>query len=272
MGITNFILKVFFKVDKAENEPVFSRVDLDHYLEEQTDGNDEEEVEHKIEIFKNALDFSEQKAREFMIPRTEIEAVPKEMTVAELRERFINTGFSKILVYRENIDNIIGYVHAFELFKKPELLKSILRPVLYIPESMKADEILDLLIRENRSIAVIIDEFGGTSGMMTLEDVVEEIFGEIADEHDSEDLVDIQVNEHELLLSARHEINFINTKYKLNLPESENYNTISGLIFATTESIPDKGEKVEIEDYIFIVTKVWSNRLEEVRLLLPEDN
>ena len=269
-GISNILLRLFFKVKYVASEPVFSRLDLDHFIDAKTDNNTDENIDHEIEIFKNALEFSEQKVREFMIPRTEIVAIPETESVDSLKQQFIETGYSKILVFRENVDHIIGYVHAFELFKKPENLKSILRPVLFIPESMKADEILNLLTRENRSIAVVIDEFGGTSGMLTLEDVVEEIFGEITDEHDSEDLTEIKVNNREYLFSARQEIDYLNTKFKLDLPESDNYNTLSGLIFETTESIPEKGEKVKIGPFVFEVIEVSSNRLEEVKLTLPE--
>lgn len=271
-GISNFILRVFFKVDNEADNEIFSRVDLDHYILEKTDATLDEDIDHEIEIFKNALDFSEQKAREFMIPRTEMETISETESVKNLKKQFISSGYSKILVYREDVDQIIGYVHAFELFKKPENLKSILRPVTFIPESMKANEVLDLLTKQNRSIAVVIDEFGGTSGMLTLEDVVEELFGEIADEHDIESLTETQLSDTELVLSARHEIAHLNTKYKLNLPESENYNTISGMIFESTESIPEKGEKVTIGDYTFVVTRVSSNRLEEVKLILPDDD
>jgi putative hemolysin len=271
-AISNFILKVFFKVDQEANDAIFSRVDLDHYILEKTDASLDEDIDHEIEIFKNALDFSQQKAREFMIPRTEMETIAETESVKNLKKQFINSGYSKILVFREDVDQIIGYVHAFELFKKPENLKSILRPVTFIPESMKANEVLDLLTKENRSIAVVIDEFGGTSGMLTLEDVVEELFGEIADEHDVENLIDTQLNDREFVFSARHEIDNLNTKYKLNLPESESYNTLSGMIFETTESIPEKGEKVMIGDYTFVITRVSSNRLEEVKLILPEED
>ncbi len=270
-GISNILLKVFFKTTVNSNEPAFTRIDLDHFIDSKTENNHQEEVDHEIEIFKNALEFPEQKVREFMIPRTEMVAVSETETVESLKQHFIETGFSKILVYRKNIDHIIGYVHAFELFNKPENLKSILRPVLFIPESMKADEILNLLTRENRSIAVVIDEFGGTSGMLTLEDVVEEIFGEITDEHDTEDLIETELNNHEFLFSARQEIDYLNNKYKLNLPESENYNTLSGLIFETTESIPEKGDEIKIGDYIFVITKVSSNRLEEVKLTVQKE-
>ncbi len=271
-SISNFLLKVFFKVDHEDENAIFSRVDLDHYILEKTDATLDEDIDHEIEIFKNALDFSEQKAREFMIPRTEMETISETESVKTLKKQFISSGYSKILVYREDVDQIIGYVHAFELFKKPENLKSILRPVTFIPESMKANEVLDLLTQQNRSIAVVIDEFGGTSGMLTLEDVVEELFGEIADEHDVESLTETQLSEREFVLSARHEIDNLNTKYKLHLPESENYNTISGMIFESTESIPVKGEKVVIGDYTFVVTRVSSNRLEEVKLILPEED
>jgi len=270
-GISNVLLKVFFKVKNVSTEPVFSRIDLDHFIDSKTENSHSEDVDHEIEIFKNALEFSEQKVREFMIPRTEMVAVSETETVDSLKDHFIETGYSKILVFREDIDHIIGYVHAFELFNKPKDLKSILRPVQFIPESMKADEILNLLTRENRSIAVVIDEFGGTSGMLTLEDVVEEIFGEITDEHDNEDQKEVQLSDSEYIFSARQEIDFLNNKYKLNLPVSDTYNTLSGLIFEVTESIPEKGDTVKIDEFIFEITAVSSNRLEEVKLTIIKE-
>ena len=270
LGISNFLMRFVFKMEVDQDKPVFSKIDIDHYIDSKVEHNEHNEEEHQIEIFKNALDFSDQKAREYMIPRTEMEAINELESMMVLKERFIETGYSKILVFKENIDNIIGYIHAFELFKKPTTLKSIIRPVAFIPESMRANEVLNLLSKENRSIAVVIDEYGGTAGMLTLEDVVEEIFGEITDEHDSEELLEIEINDEEYRFSARLEIDYLNNKYKLDLPESDNYNTLSGLIFMTTESIPPKGERIEIEDYIFTIAKVSSNRIEEVLLSLPK--
>ena len=268
--VGNLTMRIFFRIDTDEVTPVINKVDIDHYIDEKSDKAEDAEIDNKLEIFSNALDFSDQKAREYMIPRTEIEAVIETESISIIRDKFIASGYSKLLVYRENMDNIIGYVHAFELFKKPEKLKAILRPVTYIPESMRANQVLDLLTKENKSIAVVIDEYGGTAGMLTLEDVVEEIFGEITDEHDSEELLEVQISEREYRFSARLEIDYLNSKYKIDLPESENYNTLSGLIFTQTESIPPKGERIELEGYHFTIAKVSSNRIEEVLLEFPE--
>ena len=199
-----------------------------------------------------------------MIPRTEIEGVEVQTTPDKVREIFINSGYSKLLVYEDNIDKIIGYVHAFELFKKPENIQRVLRPVSFIPESMRADEILNLFTREKRNIAIVLDEHGGTSGMITLEDVIEEIFGEIEDEHDSDALLEKKLADGEWLFSARLELSYLNEKWGLDLPESENYNTLGGYLLDLYESIPEKGTVVRTDQFLFVVQKTKSNRLEEV--------
>jgi CBS domain containing-hemolysin-like protein len=270
--VSNFVMKYILKTDTAHTQQVFDKVDLDNYIRERTDaGTEEEDVDAEIQIFRNALDFSEIKAREFMVPRTEIEAVDVDAGLEELRARFIESNLSKILIYKNNVDNIIGYAHSFELFKLPKSIRSMLRPVSFIPESMAANEVLNLLIKERRSIAVVIDEFGGTSGLVTIEDIVEELFGEIDDEHDTEDLLEKQVHEDEWVLSARHEISYLNEKYDLQLPESENYTTLGGLILNLLESIPEKGERINLEHYLFEIKEVSNARIEEVRLI-REDN
>jgi len=203
-------------------------------------------------------------AREFMIPRTEIEGIEVGTSPEKVRELFIHSGYSKLLVFEENIDKIIGYVHAFELFKKPENIQRVLRPVSFIPESMRADEILNLFTREKRNIAVVLDEHGGTSGIITLEDVIEEIFGEIEDEHDSEDLLERKMSESEWLFSARLELSYLNEKWNLDLPESENYNTLGGYLLDLHQSIPEKGTVLRTNQFLFVVQKTKSNRLEEV--------
>ena len=229
--LSNGILKLF-RVDVSQSNLAFSKIDLEHFVldiqERQEKG---EEIEHEIQIFKNALDFTDVKARECMIHRTEIIAMDIEDSIDELKEKFIETELSKILIYRGSIDNIIGYVHSLELFKKPESIKSILLPVSIVPESMPASEILKQFINQRRSMAVVVDEFGGTSGVITTEDIIEEIFGEIEDEHDVEELIELQVDDDTFLFSAKTEIDYINDKYKLNLPESEEYETLGGLIF-----------------------------------------
>ena len=266
LGVSQFFLKYIFRVEVQEEANAFGRMELDHYVRERvprlSDGN--EEVDTELEIFKNALEFPETKAREFMIPRTEIEGVEVNEMPDKVRAFFIESGYSKLLVYEDNIDKIIGYVHAFELFKKPDHLKRVLRPVAFIPESMRADEILNLFTREKRNIAVVLDEHGGTSGMITLEDVIEEIFGEIEDEHDTEELLERQINDSEWLFSARLDISDINEKWGLELPQSENYNTLGGYILDLYQSLPEKGTVVRSDQYLFLVQKTKANRLEEV--------
>lgn len=265
---SNFIIKYVLRKNIPDYKPAFDRVDLDLYLRERISDqkDEEEEVDPELEIFKNALDFSTRKAREFMIPRTELTAVEVDSDIAEMREILIDTGYSKVLVYKENIDKIIGYAHAFELFRKPKDIRSMLRPVSFIPESMTANEILDSFTRDNRNIAVVIDEFGGTSGLVTLEDVVEEIFGEIEDEHDTEEFVEKRINEKEFIFSSRLEVDYINEEFDLDLPESENYNTLGGLIFDSYESIPEKGDEIVVDRFKFTIRKVTDNRIEEVYL------
>jgi len=266
LGISQFFLKYVFRLELAEETTAFGRVELDHFVRERVPNNveGENEVDPELEIFKNALEFPETKAREFMIPRTEIEGVEVQTTPEKVREIFIHSGYSKLLVYEENIDKIIGYVHAFELFKKPENIQRVLRPVSFIPESMRADEILNLFTREKRNIAIVLDEHGGTSGMITLEDVIEEIFGEIEDEHDSDALLEKKLADGEWLFSARLELSDLNEKWGLNLPESENYNTLGGYLLDLYESIPEKGTVVRTDQFLFVVQKTKSNRLEEV--------
>lgn len=272
MFISNSMLKLIFHKDIDEDQPVFSKIDLDHFIQENTANKDEqEEVDHEIEIFQNALDFSEQKAREMMIPRTEIMAIPVDTSIETLTNLFIENGYSKLLVYEENMDNLIGYVHAYELFKKPSDVRSILRPVSFIPESMTADQLLNQFTKEKRNIAVVVDEFGGTSGMITLEDVVEEIFGEIDDEHDTEALIERAIDENTFLFSARQEIDHLNDEYDLNLPESENYSTLGGYITQQLESIPEKGEKFTLGHLRFEIINVSSNRIEDVKVKIISD-
>ena len=266
LGISQFFLKYIFRLDVEEETIVFGRLELNHFFKERAPNvnKGEAEVDPEFEIFKNALAFPETKAREFMVPRTEIEGVEVNTSPNRVRELFIEFGYSKLIVFEENIDRIIGYVHAFELFKKPENLQRVLRPVSFIPESMRADEILNLFTQEKRNMAVVLDEHGGTSGMITLEDVIEEIFGEIEDEHDSEALLERKINEGEWLFSARIEVSDINEKWGLTIPENENYNTLGGYVLDVFQSLPEKGTVVRTEDYLLIIQKTRSNRLEEV--------
>lgn len=266
-AISELFLKKVFKIDFDDDQVAFGKIDLDHYITEYgSAGKKEDELDHEVQIFKNALDFSNIKARECMIPRTEIVALEVNDHIDELQEKFIETGLSKILIYRDSIDNVIGYTHVQELFKKPKKIKSILIPVIIVPESMPANEVLTTFINNRKSIAVVVDEFGGTSGLLTIEDVIEEIFGEIEDEHDTEELLEKKVSENEFLFSARIEIDYINEKYKLGLPESEEYETLAGLIIDIHESIPSENEHILLFPYEFVVKKVSEKRIDLVEV------
>jgi len=238
--ISDVILKTFFKTEGDEVQLAFSKVELGDYITEQMETIEEEdEVDAEIQIFQNALEFAEVKAREVMVPRIEITAVELHETPKNLTKLFTDTGHSKILVYKDTIDDIIGYVHSYELFKKPKTVKSILLPVEFVPETMLIHDILNLLAKKRKSIAVVLDEYGGTAGIMTVEDIIEELFGEIEDEHDTTDLVEEQLEDNKYRLSARLEVDYLNETYKWELPKSEEYETLGGLIVAETGEIPD---------------------------------
>ncbi|MGM0933495.1 MAG: hemolysin family protein [Bacteroidota bacterium] len=271
--ISDFVLKKFFKTEGDEVQLAFSKVDLGNFINEQMETvENDEDVDTEIQIFQNALEFSDIKAREVMIPRTEIVAVDKAQAPKDLIETFTETGLSKILVYNETIDDIIGYIHSFELFKKPKSLKSILLPVVFVPETMWVKDVLNILIKKRKSIAVVIDEYGGTSGMITVEDIVEELFGEIEDEHDSPVLIEERLDENHYLFSARLEVDYLNEAYKINIPNGENYETLGGFIVNYTEEIPQQGELVSIEDFEFEIKEVSNTKIELVELKIkPAD-
>ncbi|MDP1745877.1 MAG: hemolysin family protein [Bacteroidota bacterium] len=271
IGFSEFILKRLFRVKIEKENIAFTMIDLDNYLREGTSALETKaEKDHEIQIFQNALDFSSVKARECMIPRTEIIALDVNESIEELKNKFIQTRLSKILIYSENIDNIIGYAYSKELFKKPESIRNILLPVSIVPESMAASEVLTVFIQQHKSIAVVVDEFGGTSGMLTMEDIIEEIFGEIEDEHDKEEMIEKQVNESEFIFSARLETDYINHKYQLKLPILDNFETISGLIMHYHESIPKINEEIRIENFVFTISAVTKTRIEQVHLKIME--
>ncbi len=271
--VSDNVLKRFFKTEGDAVQLSFSKIELGDYISEQMESvEDKESVDSEIQIFQNALEFSEVKAREVMVPRTEIMAVELRETPKNLRKLFSETGYSKILVYRDDIDDIIGYVHSFELFKKPKTLRSILLPVEFVPETMLVHEILDMLIKKRRSIAVVLDEYGGTSGMITVEDIVEELFGEIEDEHDSVVLMEERVSEDEFLFSARLEVDYINQEYDLELPESENYETLGGLVLHHTEEIPEKDEIVDIEEFRFTIEAVSNTKIDTLHLKVMQES
>jgi CBS domain containing-hemolysin-like protein len=265
--ISDFILKAFFKTDGDEVQLAFTKLELGDYITEQMEAVEEEdEVDSEIQLFQNALEFSEVKAREVMVPRTEIMAIELHETTKTLVKLFVETGYSKILVYKDTVDEIIGYVHSYELFKKPKTIKHILRPVEFVPETMLIHEILNVLTKKRKSMAVVLDEYGGTSGVMTVEDIVEELFGEIEDEHDSTDLIETQLSEHTFHFSARLEVDYVNENYKLELPESEEYETLGGLITNFTEQIPEQNEEISTEQHLFKILEVSNNKIDLVEV------
>ena len=271
--ISDFVLRVFFKT-KGDYVPLsFTKVELVDYISEQM-GNapKKEEVDAEVQMFQNALEFSGVKAREIMIPRTEIVAVDLNETIENLIATFVSSGFSKILIYNENIDDIVGYVHSFDMFKKPKTIKEVLIPVVTIPETIQINEVLNLLMRKRKSMAVVLDEYGGTSGIVTLEDIVEELFGEIEDEHDKDKFIEEKISDDEYLFSARLEVDYINETYHLNLPESEEYETLSGLILLHTEEIPTQGETISLPPFVFSIEACSQTRIETVRIFIKESD
>ena len=269
--ISESLLKLFVKDQITEDDLAFGRVDLDNYVRESTIGHKpDEEVDHEIQIFQNAMDFSKVKARDCMVPRTEIIALDIEEDIEKLKELFISKGLSKILIYRDNIDNIIGFAHAFEMFKNPISIKSILMPIGIVPESKPANDILEEFTKENRSIAIVVDEFGGTSGMLTIEDIMEEIFGEIEDEHDKEDLLENKISDDEYELSARHEVDYLNERYNLNIPESEEYETLSGYIISQTEDIPEINQIIETQLFSIEIKEATETKIDCVILKVKD--
>jgi len=268
MWISDTILKRFFKTQGDFVPLFFSKVELGNYISEQmTHFEDHETVDSEIQIFQNALEFSRVKARDIMTPRTEIAGVDVLDSVEELKEMFIKTGYSKIMVYQNSLDDCIGYVHSFELFKKPKTIKSILIRVEYVPETIFIKEALDSLIKKRKSVAVVLDEYGGTAGIMTIEDIVEELFGEIEDEHDSEEIrIEQEIEDGVFLFSARLDVEYINQYYKLNIPESDSYGTLGGFIVDYTKEIPQKGNKINIGNYNFVIKEASNNKIELVKL------
>uniref|UniRef100_UPI0032172A6B hemolysin family protein n=1 Tax=uncultured Draconibacterium sp. TaxID=1573823 RepID=UPI0032172A6B len=275
IAITNSLLKKFLKTDVTQRNKnlIFSRVDLDEFVNEtDTTGFEKKEhVETEVKLFKNALDFSKVKLREIMVPRTEIEMLEIGVSISELRQKFVDTGYSRILFYSENIDNIIGYVHSSILFHNPTSIESFIKKVLIVPETMPANKLLSTFIQEHRSIAIVVDEFGGTSGMVTSEDILEEIFGEIEDEHDIRDIIEKKISETEFVFSGRAEIDLLNEKYFLNLPETEEFETLAGFILFHHESIPKINSQIKIGKFHFKILKATNTKIELVKLTLSEE-
>lgn len=267
IGVSDFILKVFFKIKGNEVQLIFNKIELGDYISEQMEAIEKEDkIDSEIQMFQNALEFSTVKAREVMVPRTEIAAVELHETPKNLAKLFTETGYSKILVFKDTIDNVIGYVHSYELFKKPKTIKSILLPVEFVPETMLINDILNILIKKRKSIAVVLDEYGGTSGVMTVEDIVEELFGEIEDEHDTTVLFEERINENTFKFSGRLEVDYVNEHYDLELPESDEYETLGGLIINETGEIPERNSEIKIDNFLFVVLEVSSNKIDLISL------
>jgi CBS domain containing-hemolysin-like protein len=276
MWIINLIINKIVSdshTNKYYKNKVFGKVDLYHLISESREEYAEEvQEENEIKLFQNALEFSNVKLRDCMIPRAEIVAMELNSTVDELTQKFIETGLSKILIYNETIDNIMGYITSKELFKSLSDIKSRLINISYVPETMNANKLLRKLIQEKKSIAAVVDEFGGISGMVTIEDIIEEIFGEIVDEHDTIELTEKQLNDKEYIFSGRLEIDYINYKYKLKIKESEEYDTLAGFIFYHYENIPKMNESFSIDNFRFKVLKVSKTRLEIVHMTIIDSN
>lgn len=272
LWISDFILKRFLKTEGDQIPLFFSKVELGNYITEQMSTvEDHESMDSEIQIFQNALEFSGVKARDIMTPRTEIFAVEIHDSIAALKGKFIETGYSKILVYQNSLDDILGYVHSFELFKKPKSIKSVLIPVEFVPETIFVKDVLEILTKKRKSIAIVLDEYGGTSGMITVEDIVEELFGEIEDEHDSvEELMEKRLEDNVFLFSARLDVEYINQTYKLQIPESESYGTLGGYIVNHTKEIPLKDAQFVIDNVRFTIEEATNKKIEVVKMNILE--
>jgi putative hemolysin len=268
LKVASFLLKYILQQKISDDKPVFGKTDLDEFLSNVRSVEGTEDTRVEVEMLQNALDLSEKRVRECMIPRTEIIAIDILSSIDEVQARFIDTKLSKLLIFKGNIDKIIGYIHSYDLFKNPKNLKSILLPLPFVPESMRAMELLNQFIESNKGVAVVLDEFGGTAGMITIEDVTEEIVGEIVDEHDIDEVADQQIDSTTFILPGRSYVEDINRKYSLALPESDEYETISGLLLDHLENIPKKEDVIEFEDYRFTIINVNKTTIQEVKLVI----
>ncbi|XOV92454.1 MAG: hemolysin family protein [Bacteroidota bacterium] len=269
---SRFMIIHVLRFDFSEDKPVFGLTDLNNYIKKNLlNLEKEEDTEIDAKIFNNAIEFKSVKVRECMIPRTELVAVDVEGKIEDLKKAFIESGHSKILIYKESIDDVIGYCHSLEMFKKPAEIKQILTPVLIVPETLLANELLIQFITERKSIALVVDEYGGTSGIVTMEDVIEEIFGEIRDEHDDEYLIEEALDEHNFIISARHEVDYLNDKYDWELPVGD-YDTLGGLILSIHEDIPQVEEEIELPPFKFTIFSMEDNRIDKVKIYVGNSN
>lgn len=270
MWFSNTFLRIL-KTDISDSQQVFTKVDLDHYVRDLSDRIEEHaHMDNEIQILNNALEFPKIKARDCMVPRTDLVACNIEDDISILRQKFIDTGLSKILIYRDSIDNIIGYVHAYELFSKPEFIKNAMMPIGVVPEAIMAKELLEQFSKTKRNIVVVVDEFGGTAGVITVEDIIEEIFGEIQDEHDHEVYVDQQLDENTFLFSGRTEIDHLVYHHELPIPVSDQYETLAGFIISELEEIPKSETTFETEKLIITVLEVTESRIDLVKIELKD--
>lgn len=263
-GIIRILLRT--KIRKDKSKPIFGKIDLDHLIGQSASIEEDSKHEQELKIFQNALDFSEVRIRDCMIPRTDIEAIDIDANIQELKQRFIETKYSRIPVFKGGIDNIVGYINSKELFKNPQSIKSRLINIDFIPETIRANKVLAMFIKEHKSIAVVVDEFGGTAGLVTIEDIIEEIIGEINDEHDRNELVEKQINDNEFILSGRLEIKHINETYNLNIPESDEYETLAGFILYQYQNIPKPNETIILSDYTIRIIKMSETRIDLIQL------
>jgi CBS domain containing-hemolysin-like protein len=272
IAISDFILRKFFKTEGDTIQLYFSKIELGNYITEQMSSvEDNETVDSEILMFQNALEFSGVKARDVMSPRTEIIAVEVFDSIEELKQLFIETGYSKIVVYQNSLDDIVGYVHSFDLFKKPKNIKEIVIAVEFVPETIFIKDAMNLLTKKRKSVAVVLDEYGGTSGIITIEDIVEELFGEIEDEHDSdEELIEKELGEGVFIFSARLDVEYLNQTYKLQIPEGDSYGTLGGFIVDFTKEIPQKGAEITIGSYHFIIEEATNKKIELVKMTVQE--
>ncbi|MFY0600815.1 MAG: HlyC/CorC family transporter [Cyclobacteriaceae bacterium] len=265
-NLSSFLISKVLRFDYSEDKPVFGLTDLNNYIKKNILNIEaEEESEVDAKILNNAIEFKTVRVRECMIPRTEIIALDAEDDISELKKLFITSGHSKIIVYDESIDDVIGYCHSLAMFKKPENIKEMLTPITIVPESMLANELLIQFISDRKSIALVVDEYGGTSGIVTMEDVIEEIFGEIRDEHDDEFLVEEKIDNDNYILSARHEVDYLNEKYEFELPVGE-YDTLGGLILNYHENLPKVNDIIDIPPFVFTIMSIEDRRIDKVKL------
>lgn len=268
--LSKLVIVHVLRLEYSEEKPAFGLTDMNHYLKNMHMVKHENvEIELDKKIFHNALEFKTVKVRECMIPRTEIVSISSEDGLGKLKEAFIESGHSKIVIYKDTIDDIIGYCHSSALFTKPQSINEILTPIIIVPEAMMVNELMIQFIKERKSLAAVVDEFGGTSGIVSMEDIIEEIFGEIEDEHDEDDLVEQKIDDYTYMLSARHEIDYLNDTYELQLPEGD-YETLGGFILSFTEDFPEEGASVSIPPFTFIIHSTEDNRIDVVKLLMEK--